>query len=226
MSTFLQQLTSPPALTFRTLQPTPSTIQYTVSTRPVPTTVLAFLGHYIRILVRVVVGLSTVLLAWTKWRITVQQSTFALQWIVGSAREAQLLKLAEACSWRYLAPTALVVLFLVVRRGYKEESLTLLRGLGVQTSTTSSTYLQTPTTRFIPTTCIQDIFIHEAFKGFEVKFYLAIVVQEEESVVVVFPSLLPRRAMLEQVWRGAKKCLWESSIYTKEKQKEKVEPEY
>ena len=42
-------------------------------------------------------------------------------------------------------------------------------------------------TRFIPTTAIQDIFIHEAFKGFEVRFYLSIVVQGEEDVVVVFP---------------------------------------
>jgi len=34
---------------------------------------------------------------------------------------------------------------------------------------------------------IQDIFIHEAFKGFEVRFYLAIVVEGEHDVVVVFP---------------------------------------
>jgi phosphatidylinositol glycan class H protein len=88
----------------------------------------------------------------------------------------------------------------------------VLRGLGVQTSTTSSTYLQTPTTRFIPTTSIQDIFIHEAFKGFEVRFYLILVVEGEDKVVVVFPRLLPRRDMLEGVWRGARACLWESGV--------------
>jgi phosphatidylinositol glycan class H protein len=92
-----------------------------------------------------------------------------------------------------------------------EESLTVLRGLGIQTSTTSSTYLQSPTTRFIPTTSIQDVLIHEAFKGFEVRFYLAIVVDGEDDVVVVFPRLLPKRAILEEVWRGAKKCLWEGN---------------
>lgn len=90
-----------------------------------------------------------------------------------------------------------------------EESLAVLSGLGIQTSTTSSTHLQTPITRFIPTTSIQDIFIHEAFRGFEVRFYLVIVVEGEEDVVVVFPRLLPRRAILEEVWRGARKCLWE-----------------
>lgn len=97
----------------------------------------------------------------------------------------------------------------------------MLRGLGIQTSTTSSTYLQTPTTRFIPTTSIQDIFIHEAFRGFEVRFYLVIVVEGEEDVVVVFPRLLPRRAILEEVWRGARGCLWEG----KEKGKEKEDGE-
>jgi len=68
-----------------------------------------------------------------------------------------------------------------------EESLLVLRGLGIQTSTSSTTYLSTSTTRFIPTNQIQDIFIHEAFKGFEVRFYLAVVVEGEGEVVVVFP---------------------------------------
>jgi phosphatidylinositol N-acetylglucosaminyltransferase subunit H len=92
---------------------------------------------------------------------------------------------------------------------YVEESLLVLRGLGLQTSTSASTYLHGPTMRFIPTTSIQDIFIHEAFIGFEVRFYLAVVVNGEEDVVVVFPGLLPRRHMLEVVWRGARACLWE-----------------
>lgn len=90
-----------------------------------------------------------------------------------------------------------------------EESLTLLRGLGVQTCSSAPTYLQPPRRRFIPTTQIQDVLIHEAFRGFEVRFYLAIVVQGEEDVVVVFPGLLPRRELLEEVWRGTRACLWE-----------------
>ena len=70
---------------------------------------------------------------------------------------------------------------------FTEESLLVLRTLGIQTSTTSSTYLSSSTTRFIPTSLIQDIFIHEAFKGFEVRYYLAVVVEGEGEVVVVFP---------------------------------------
>ena len=63
----------------------------------------------------------------------------------------------------------------------------VIRGLGIQTSTSSLTYLSKASTRFIPTTQIQDIVIHEAFKGFEVRFYLAIIVDGEPEVVVVFP---------------------------------------
>lgn len=68
-----------------------------------------------------------------------------------------------------------------------EESLLVIRGLGIQTSTSSQTYLSKASTRFIPTTQIQDIVIHEAFKGFEVRFYLAVIVEGESEVVVVFP---------------------------------------
>lgn len=68
-----------------------------------------------------------------------------------------------------------------------EESLLVMRGFGIQTATSSSTYLSTASTRFIPTTQIQDIVIHEAFKGFEVRFYLAVIVEGQADVVVVFP---------------------------------------
>ena len=63
----------------------------------------------------------------------------------------------------------------------------MLQGMGIQTSTTSAYYFLSPTTIFIPTTQIQDIVIHEAFKGLEVRFYLAVIVEEATEVVVVFP---------------------------------------
>ena len=68
-----------------------------------------------------------------------------------------------------------------------EESLLTLRSLGIQTSTLSNSYLLPSNTRFIPTSQIRDIFIHEAFRGFEVRYYLAVVVEGEGEVVVVFP---------------------------------------
>ncbi|KGO42577.1 hypothetical protein PEX1_045650 [Penicillium expansum] len=91
-----------------------------------------------------------------------------------------------------------------------EESLLVIRGFGIQTSTSSSTYLSTASTRFIPTTQIQDIVIHEAFKGFEVRFYLAVIVEGEPDALVVFPHMLPKREILEQVWRGSRRCLYDA----------------
>ena len=85
----------------------------------------------------------------------------------------------------------------------------MLRGLGIQTSSSSDTFLSGSTTRFIPTEKIQDILVNEAFRGFEVRYYLVVVVEGEESVVVVFPQLLPRRQIVETVWRGVRGCLFE-----------------
>ena len=68
----------------------------------------------------------------------------------------------------------------------------VLRSLGVQTTTISPYYFVPPTTRFIPTSQVRDILIHEAFRGFEVRYYLAVIVDGEAEVVVVFPvSILP-----------------------------------
>ena len=231
MLKIIDRFNSPPAQTLQVLQPTSSTITYTVSTRSVPKTLPALVAYYAGILTRVLLGIASVLLLWMKWRVTQAQSLDLSLGVLGHETERQLVKLAEACQWRYLVPSTLLILFLVFRRNYTgtsfavfsaspkpkliqiiEESLTVLRGLGVQTSTTSSTYLQTPTTRFIPTTSIQDVFIHEAFKGFEVRFFLMIVVEGEGEVVVVFPRLLPRRATLETVWRGVRGGLWEDSV--------------
>lgn len=83
--------------------------------------------------------------------------------------------------------TCVFKMLCLMLRDCVEESLLVLRTLGIQTSTTSSTYLSTSTTRFIPTSQVQDIFTHEAFKGFEVRYYLAAVVEGEAEVVVVFP---------------------------------------
>ncbi|KAF8477344.1 GPI-GlcNAc transferase complex, PIG-H component-domain-containing protein [Kalaharituber pfeilii] len=65
------------------------------------------------------------------------------------------------------------------------------------------------TTRFIPTSQIQDVWIQEGFIGFEVRYFLGVVVKEEQEIVVVFPRTLPRREVVEVVWRGLRGCLYE-----------------
>jgi len=83
-----------------------------------------------------------------------------------------------------------LISWLAFRKGYTSESLLVIRGLGVQTATAGTSFLWGGSTRFIAASAVQDIFIHEAFRGFEVRFYLCIVVEGEEDVVVVFPVSL------------------------------------
>jgi phosphatidylinositol N-acetylglucosaminyltransferase subunit H len=64
-------------------------------------------------------------------------------------------------------------------------------------------------TRFIPTEKIRDVLINEAFKGFEVRYCLVVIVEGEEDLVVIFPKLLPGKRIVEEVWRGVRACLYE-----------------
>ncbi|OTA57181.1 hypothetical protein K449DRAFT_386484 [Hypoxylon sp. EC38] len=108
-----------------------------------------------------------------------------------------------------LIPSSVFMLYLLSLRIGAEERLLVLRGLGIQTSSSSSTIFGSLKTRFIPTDKIQDVFINEVFRGFEVRHVLVVIVEGEEHVVVVFPKLLPRPRILEKVWRGVRGCLYE-----------------
>ncbi|POR33912.1 Uncharacterized protein TPAR_05902, partial [Tolypocladium paradoxum] len=114
-----------------------------------------------------------------------------------------------------LLPAAAAVFYLLGLRVHAHQSLLVLRGLGVQTTESPKTYFAGAATRFIPTAKIQDIFVNEAFRGLEVRYYLVVVVEGEDDVVVVFPGLLPRRRIVETVWRGARECLYEGRVEEK-----------
>lgn len=126
-----------------------------------------------------------------------------------SSSGVALARLAATVPLPALLVVAAVLVYLVGLRFHAEESLLVLRGLGVQTSKSAGTYFASAATRFIPTEKIQDIFVNEAFLGFEVRYYLVVVVEGEDDVVVVFPGLLPRRKIVETVWRGARESLYE-----------------
>jgi phosphatidylinositol glycan class H protein len=97
-----------------------------------------------------------------------------------------------------------LTLWLASRKGYTSESLLVIRGLGVQTATAGTSFLWGGSTRFIAASAVQDVFIHEAFRGFEVRFYLCIVVEGEEGVVVVFPvsCAFSNTSLCERCWDG------------------------
>ncbi|ODV95969.1 hypothetical protein PACTADRAFT_2270 [Pachysolen tannophilus NRRL Y-2460] len=80
------------------------------------------------------------------------------------------------------------------------------------------------TKKFITMDKVVDIVINEAFKGFEVIYYMCIIVDhhgggksfqnqndkvngDRFQLIIVFPKLLPRRDKLEMVWREAHKLI-------------------
>ncbi|GMM37543.1 hypothetical protein DASC09_048680 [Saccharomycopsis crataegensis] len=93
-----------------------------------------------------------------------------------------------------------------------EESIMVIKSMGIEISTTipNSTFFGRAkiVDRFIPIGDIIDIMIHEAFKGFEVIFYMVILRQNQKKLTIVFEKLLPRRDQLEVVLRGCRKVLY------------------
>lgn len=179
-----------------TRRPTQTTVSYTVSTRSPSGGLTSRLASYALLLLRVIAALlvATILLAEfrnTSIHIIYLGPEYTLAWAENVVLDTPVGLLAYVLiansTWIWRAVICTGITWLILRKGYTEESLLVIRGLGVQTSTSSPSYLWTSSTRFIPTSSIQDIFIHEAFQGFETRFYLSIVVEGEEDVVVVFP---------------------------------------
>lgn len=117
MLQLLQRFTSPPVQTLTTLQPTPSTVRFTVSTRPVPRTVFALLGYYVSILFRVVFGALALFTLLVKWELRSGRQR-VLHIILGTGGEAWITQWLQDLRWRYLIPVVSVILYLVLRRGY------------------------------------------------------------------------------------------------------------
>ncbi|KAK1140847.1 hypothetical protein N8T08_009844 [Aspergillus melleus] len=194
-------------------RPSPATVSFTVSNASRHTSTPAKLLFYFQILLRALIFVCVVFFNIARQRkLFFHRDGSFLRWTViwSSPLGSYVCRIADTYSPVVVALGSAIVIYGVFRKGYTEESLLVIRGLGIQTSTSSLTYLAKASTRFIPTTQIQDIVIHEAFKGFEVRFYLAIIVEGEPEMVVVFPTLLPKRAILEEVWRGSRHCLYDS----------------
>ncbi|CAG8111056.1 unnamed protein product [Penicillium salamii] len=194
-------------------RPSPTTVSFTVSNAPQRSSSLAKILFALQILLRAFLFLCVVVVGITLLRHLVFEGddgfiSWPLVW--SSTLGSKLCCLVDSYNPLAVAMVSALVIYCVFRRGYTEESLLVIRGFGIQTSTSSATYLSTAATRFIPTTQIQDIVIHEAFKGFEVRFYLAVIVEGEPNAVVVFPHTLPKREILEQVWRGSRRCLYDA----------------
>ena len=114
----LARLTAPPTQTLRILSPTPSTVSFTVSTRPVPATLAAKLRYYVGLLTRLLLGLAALSALWVKWRVSHGLTTDILLYALGGPQTVALLKGVGGMKWSYIGGGAFVVLFAVLRRGY------------------------------------------------------------------------------------------------------------
>lgn len=94
---------------------------------------------------------------------------------------------------------------------FTEDSILVMRDLGVQLHSTGRFYFFGGSTLFLSKGEILDILIQEAFVGFEVKFFLIIMAAHDRKFHIVFPNLSPRRAVVERVWRHSRKCLYGNS---------------
>ena len=126
----------PPTLHIR--QPSSTTTEFTVSTRPPPSLLRTITSVLIAILRLLAVGAAALL-------VLLQHP--------GSVPVLGFLPVQlPPLDPRLLYPAAALVLYLCLQRGYTEESLLVIQSLGLQTSTTAGTWVgQGRRTRFIPT---------------------------------------------------------------------------
>ncbi|CVL05681.1 uncharacterized protein FMAN_10599 [Fusarium mangiferae] len=201
-------LSTSPRLLIR--HPSPTTAEFTVTTlRPIPPAL-----HTLLIISRILFSIIALLLLHARLTLhpfLAYAPPSLLKIIPASYLRApnSTAALAQNIPLSVLVPVGIVVLWLSSRRGYASESILVMRGLGVQTSESPGSYLAGTATRFMPTEKIQDILVNEAFLGFEVRYYLIVIAEGEDDVVVVFPGLLPPRKIVEEVWRGVRRCLYE-----------------
>ncbi|KAI0513116.1 GPI-GlcNAc transferase complex, PIG-H component-domain-containing protein [Xylaria bambusicola] len=215
-------LTTTPYLRIR--RPSPTAAEFTVSTLAPPTLTLRLTLYAIYVLRGLLSGAILLFLyaLWTQGPYgsfpsssssQILSPTRLLGMLLASRPGVSATRLAAQTDPRLAVPVCAVALYALTTRLYTEESLLVLRGLGIQTRSTKGNILAgRATTRFIPTEKIQGVLVNEAFLGFEVRSYLAVVVDGEPDVVVVFPKLLPRARVVERVWRGVRECLYEQGV--------------
>lgn len=207
-------LSTSPTLYIR--RPSPTTAEYTVTTRP-PSTLPLRLALLSLTTLRLLATLAVLIALHTRFSSSLPSYPL-LEHLhaLGASSPGQVLAqlTAPLPGWALLGGALAMLYLCLLWSLHTTERLLVLRGLGMQTSTTGQGLWGAwrPATRFIPTEKIRDVLINEAFRGFEVRYYLVVVVEGEEDVVVVFPRLLPRRKIVEAVWRGVRGCLYEAPM--------------
>ncbi|PKS09747.1 hypothetical protein jhhlp_004368 [Lomentospora prolificans] len=194
-------LTASPHL--RTRRPSPTTVEYTLSTRPHPGIATTLL-YTLVFLVRVIFFSAALLLPSTRLLQSALLPAVLRDFFTSTELGASVLRASANLSTPVLVVVAAALAFSSVRRIYTTESVLVLRGLGIQTRPSEG-----GAARFIPTELIRDVLVNEVFVGFGVRYCLVVVVEGEEDMVVLFPKLKPRKDVVLKVWRGIRTCLFD-----------------
>ena len=118
MMSVLQRLSSSPPQKLRILQPTHATVSYVVSTRPAANTIPTILSLCICLALRFLTSLLLLLLLEAKWRASSEDYTGILPLLLTDARREWLAQLIQSLQWIYLAPGALFMAWLTLKRPY------------------------------------------------------------------------------------------------------------
>ncbi|EGW34479.1 phosphatidylinositol N-acetylglucosaminyltransferase subunit H [Spathaspora passalidarum NRRL Y-27907] len=108
---------------------------------------------------------------------------------------------------------------LVSLRQQPEDTMIVMKGIGVQLVTKKKWRFQNSSQSFIPIKDMIDLVIHEGFHKYgQVIFYLCVLTRSNDQsgnddsniIKVIFPEFLPRRDILLKVWKLSRELLFGS----------------
>ncbi|KAK6458904.1 phosphatidylinositol N-acetylglucosaminyltransferase subunit H [Scheffersomyces xylosifermentans] len=111
----------------------------------------------------------------------------------------------------------ITLLALVSSKQVPEDTVTVMKGIGIQLSSKKAWRFQNQKESFIPLNSTIDLVIHEGFHKYgQVIFYLCILTRATTSgkknndniIKVAFPEFLPRKDILLEVWKMSRVLLF------------------
>ncbi|KAI8642653.1 GPI-GlcNAc transferase complex, PIG-H component-domain-containing protein [Parasitella parasitica] len=119
---------------------------------------------------------------------------------------AIILYVVKSGMYRYAAVLTLIWLFFK-RKSVRKESILSIRDVGIQVKTTY--WGGSSVSRFINRDKIDDVIINEGINFWQIKSYMAILVKNEDKMVVVFEHLLPRlKPVLLRAYQGTRAIIF------------------
>ncbi|KAK9466715.1 GPI-GlcNAc transferase complex, PIG-H component-domain-containing protein [Lipomyces arxii] len=187
--------------------PSATTVKYTISNKPSSKTLFSLFRTVLRIFATYLFVVAVARRTWSFSSIPIA----LLQDFAVTIEDRIMLRSTFVYSLNddfEVVAASILLLWTFWNREYTEDSILILHDFGIQLSSTGTTILSR-SSQFIPLELIQDVILHEGFHGLGVIYFLAVVVKDRERLLVVFPNLLPKRAVLEDIWRDIRRCLYQ-----------------